>query len=1074
MRLFALIVSLAALLACDKTPATSSNLSPRPSNSINTAGAQAALTVPVPGLDEVELPRVPAAVTGAAGIGAPSSIPNQPDFSSTTASATASPPVAESGNPNAPANKTTDETTSGFPTPAISADFMGLPNGLKVILLPDPSLPQVYVHVAYNVGSRDEEVGKTGINKLTEFLMYQGSQHAPGPLFPRLEKAGVNLTAQGADSWVDEDRSSFFTSAPSTSLEHILWLESDRMGFLTESLDKDLFEKVREAVISDRRQQLSRPAATYAQLIARHLYPSRHPYSHTPYGHETDLRALTLDEVKAWHKLWYAPNNATLTVAGQFEAETTKSLIAKYFASIPASPVRGRTAFDPGHLDRDIVMNRYEPIPQPKITFSWHTPGKFSQDEVALKLAAIMLGGGANARLTQQLVFEKKLATRVAAVQESRDLSGIFAIEIVALDETKIPEIERHLAETLANFAKDGPTSSELDGAKASFELNMLSALERIGGRGGRADWLSQYAVHYGDPRKFESDIARHMTATKTDIATAANRWLVTKPQLKIRYLRDNSAAVTVSSVDRQVEPKLDGQVELNLPSFVSKTLDNGLTLHIIRRPGLPKVESALIIKKGDLAESEATAGTSFLTATALMRGTKTRSFADILAQLALLGADMTSEGSKFGSAVTLSVVKRNFDAATELLADTVRNPSFPPSDVSAMREILATQIKQEQANRQKLADDIIPRILFAGGHAAGIPDRGLEASLAKIEASNLAQNHAKFWIPNNAAWLVVGDITEDEAEKIANKHFGNWQRGPEPNASSPIGSSPGVPYTFLIDAPEAKDVQVRIAGVASGRYAADAEALQIVNFILGGSYGSRMVTTLREAQIQAQNVYSQLLQTPLSGYWVAAATVSPKDVVTTVQALQKAISGLAGAQPDTSALREEEIADAKRVLSRKFLSNFETQAQTLQQTAPLIVDGRDAQTLSASIRKLVNESPESLTATVRKFHALDRAITVIIGDLKQFEENVAASRQGETLVLSPDVQVLRKVDVPEAGGATSPSASISPDMAPGIVPPGPIHSSVPNHTPQPHDAQQSPPRPNEHIPATLPTSTPP
>jgi zinc protease len=1064
-----LVASLIALpMACNKTPPASPNATAQPPAHITTPAAPS--TPEAATLGDVELPSVPPAATGAAGIGAP--MPAVPAFelsaSTPQTAATTSTGAAPS---HAPAS------TSAYPVATIPVEYLMLKNGLRVVLIPDSTSAQVHVHVAYAVGARDEEPGKTGVNRLVEALMYQGTQHAPGPILPRFEKAGANLAARGADGSSDEDRTVFFTSVPATSLENILWLESDRMGFLGDALDPKVFEQQREALLTDKRQLEERHFGAQPEVVARYLYSDGHPYAHTPEGRDSDVRSLTLEDAKAWHRRWFTPSNAVLTITGQLDVAAAKALVAKYFGDLPPGTARTRPALVAARLPADVLVQRREPAPQPKVAMFWHSPALFDADEAALTLAAQTLAEGTAARLTRRLVYEKKLATRVAAYQASRELTGVFAIEALAVDETALPAIEQEVAAALAALAKDGPTNAELDGGKAAFELRLMNELERANGPGGKADRLSRYAMLLGNPRALEPDVARHMTVTRTEVATAVGRWLDAKPHLTVRFLREGFHAVAVEGLDRSAEPGPAGQMSFQVPGFTSKTLDNGMTLHVVHRPGLPKVDTALIIKGGDLSETEANAGVSFLTASAIGRATKTRSQADIEAQLSLLGAALTTEGSKFGSAASLTVLKRHLDAATELLADIVRNPSFPEGDVTALRELRQAQLEQEKATPLTLAAELLPRILFAGGHAAGVPDRGVEASIAKLGAKDLAAHHASYWVPNNAAWLVIGDVTLEEAEKLAVKHFGAWKPRQLPAVAPPAGGSPGRSYVFLVDAPGSSEVQVRIGAVAPSRSGPEHAALQITSHVLGGSYASRIVGELRKARVQASNVYSQLIQNQLFGYWLTAATVSQGDVAAALTALRKAVEGLSAAGPDgkTASFTDDEVADAKRVLSRNYVTGFETQAQILRQTAPAIAEGRDASALTQYVEQLSVETSETVGAAAQKHFAPGKVIALVVGDLKQIENTVAALRWGETIVLSPEGRLLRQVEaptvadtsaVPNGGAGTPPQA----DGTPGIVAPGPVVDHAP--TPVEHDAHGHPhDLPGETPPVATPAS---
>ncbi len=382
--------------------------------------------------------------------------------------------------------------------PEITFEKVTLPNGLNVLLHRDSSLPLVAVNIWYHVGPRDEAPGRTGFAHLFEHLMFSGSRHVGREFDTLLESVG----ATNVNGTTNFDRTNYFETVPRDQLDLVLWIESDRMGFLLDVLDQGLLDVQRDVVKNERRQSLDNApyGPSYLAMIDA-LFPAGHPYNGAVIGSMADLSAATLDDVRGFFRDYYTPSNATLAIAGDFDPAAVKASIQKYFGSLPNRPKRATTqaplpAARPG---RKVVE---EPVELGQITFGFRTPPAYTPDDPVVDVAMAVLAGGKATRLYQTLVVQKKLASDVSASQDSNQLSGITSVGATVATGKSLSELEGALAEALTSLEKTGPTAAELERAKRRILVSTLQSLEILngpGGESGRAGLLQRFAHYTGD-----------------------------------------------------------------------------------------------------------------------------------------------------------------------------------------------------------------------------------------------------------------------------------------------------------------------------------------------------------------------------------------------------------------------------------------------------------------------------------------------------------------------------------------------------------------------------------------------
>jgi zinc protease len=387
-----------------------------------------------------------------------------------------------------------------LPPVAISFEKFRLENGLTVILHSDRSLPLVAVNVWYHVGPANEPAQRSGFAHLFEHLMFEGSKHV-GREFDRiLESIGAS-NSNGTTSW---DRTNYFETAPSENLETLLWLESDRMGFMIDTLSQERLDVQRDVVKNERRQSYENaPYGPSSLALLNGLFPEGHPYHGAIIGSMQDLSAASLGDVTEFFRQYYAPSNATLCIAGDLDMAHAKTLIARYFATLPSRerPAPRLTPYAP--LAKAARLRIVEPVALSRVSFAYRTPPAYTADDSAIEVALAILGGGKATRLYQRLVVQTKLAADVSASLESNQLASIASLSATVATGKSSDAVEHELDAVLALLAQSGPSAAELARAKRRILVEVLSDLELLngsGGESGRAGLLQRFDQYTGDP----------------------------------------------------------------------------------------------------------------------------------------------------------------------------------------------------------------------------------------------------------------------------------------------------------------------------------------------------------------------------------------------------------------------------------------------------------------------------------------------------------------------------------------------------------------------------------------------
>jgi zinc protease len=407
--------------------------------------------------------------------------------------------------------------------PDVPYEMFRLANGLTVIVHPDRTNPIVGVHVQYDVGAKDEKPGRTGFAHLFEHLMFQGSEHLPKGTADRIIEAAGGDT-NGSTS---QDTTQYWEKAPSNALEQMLWIESDRLGFLLPTLTQEKLDNQRDVVRNERRQSYEmRPYGLAFEKLLANLWNPDFPYHWMPIGSHEDLAAATLDDVRDFFRRFYGPENAVLAVAGDVDPARVRALAEKWFGAIPGKPPPVHQKPEPVPLKEERRVTMEDRVQLPRLYMAWQTPKVFAPGDAALDLASQVLSDGKSARLVKRLVMDERIAQDVSAGQMSQTLGSMFLVVATPKPGISLERLEREIDEELARLAAEPPSAEELERAKNKLESGAIFGLEPVGGFGGRAATLAGYYLRTGDPGYLDEDLARYRNATGDDVSGAVRTWL--------------------------------------------------------------------------------------------------------------------------------------------------------------------------------------------------------------------------------------------------------------------------------------------------------------------------------------------------------------------------------------------------------------------------------------------------------------------------------------------------------------------------------------------------------------------
>jgi zinc protease len=884
-----------------------------------------------------------------------------------------------------------------LPIPDIPFQKYTLDNGLTLIVHEDHKAPIVAVNVWYHVGSKNEKPGRTGFAHLFEHLMFNGSENYNDDYFKAVEPLG----ATDLNGTTNNDRTNYFQNVPKSALDTILWLESDRMGHLVGAIDQPRLDEQRGVVQNEKRQGDNEPYSIAEELTAKACFPAGHPYSWTVIGSLEDLDAAKLDDVKEWFKTYYGPNNATLVVAGDVNAQDILAKVKTYFGDIPPGPPVAR--FDQFVAKRtgSSRQSAQDRVPQTRIIKMWNVPGDITRDRVLLDVAAQVLSNGKTSRLYKRMVYDDQIATRVAAYNDTREIASIFTIEADVKKDTDPAKVERAMDEELARFLVSGPTQDELDRAKTDVFSGFIRGVERIGGFGGKSDVLASSMVYGGRPDAYKDDLDIIRTATPAQIKEAAQRWLSDGVYvLQIDPYPTGLKAATTGA-DRKKMPEGGAAPAVVFPKIEKATLANGMKIILAERHAIPIVDFNVMLDAGYSADQGGIPGTASLAMAMIDEGTKTRTSLQISDESQRLGANIGSGSDLDNSYVRLSSLKPNLDASLALYADIILNPAFPDADFKRLQKQQLAGIQREKAQPVGMALRVFPKLLYGAGHPYGLPfsGSGYEDGVAKITRDDLVKFHETWFKPNNATMVIVGDTTMAEIKPKLEALFKGWTKGTAPTKKLATVGGKDKTTIYILDKPGAAQSVILAGQLVAPTANPDEIPFKTMTQVLGGSFVARLNMNLREGKHWSYGSYTFVPdargQRPFIGY----APVQTDKTKESLIEVMKEFKGIVGGTP----VAGPELTMAQDGMTRTMPGEWETQRAVAGSIGELVRFGLPDDyfaTFPAKVRAL---KTGDVDATAKKTLMPDKMVWVVVGDRAKIEAGIKELGWGEVKYLDAD-----------------------------------------------------------------------
>jgi predicted Zn-dependent peptidase len=864
------------------------------------------------------------------------------------------------------------------PCLAVDVETYTLPNGLTVTLHEDHTLPQVVINTWFAVGSKDEPEGRSGFAHLFEHLMFMGTERVPDSSYDTtMERGGGSNNASTTN-----DRTNYYSWGPSSLLPTLMWLDADRLDALGRAMTQEKLDLQREVVRNERRENYENTPYNKAYLIIpQAMYPKGHPYHYSTIGNHEDLEAATLGDVREFFDTYYVPGNASLVVAGDFERDAVKKVIANTFGAVPARPLPEHRTAEPVGLEREVRRMALDRVESPKLYLVWHSPPAYADGDAEMDVVADILGGGPSSRLYRRLVIEKRLAREVEAFQWSKQLVSEFHVTVTAAIGGDLEKIKRIVLEEVERLRESEPSDAELARVKAATEVSFLRQVENLL---QRADMLNGYRHYFGDPDGFDRDLARYSSVTGENVT----RWaaaVLGEGRLDLRILPEGAAS-DGADLDRRPDDFPAKEFRPEVPSTV--TLSNGIPVHYLSRPGSGLFSGALIADGGERAVSAERAGLASLAATMLTAGAGGRGAAEFADAVATLGGSIDAFASWHDLTVTVSGITSKLDPTLDLFADAVLRPNLGDEDFKREHSLALDEIRSRAESPAQVAFDVGRALLFGTGDPRGWPSVGYLETVERITLAGLKGGLASLLNPASARFVFVGDIDPDRLVAGLEARFGEWSATVDsPGSLPPPITEPSPGRLVIVDRPDAPQtfiLLVRPISVPdSGTERAERASL---NTVFGGTFLSRINANLREEHGYTYGARSTLLQSGNQFRLIAYASVQTEVTAPALTEFKNEFDGLAGG--DVTA---DEFEKAVSTLRYDLTTSGETTSSLAATLQSIVSDGRPLDAVRADLQHLQDIDLQRVNSAARSgLYDWDSLLVVMVGDAGQVLPQIA------------------------------------------------------------------------------------
>ncbi len=846
-----------------------------------------------------------------------------------------------------------EETETKEESASLSVDFekYELENGLDVVLHQDKSDPIVSVAIQYGVGSNREKTGRTGFAHLFEHMLFQESENVPqDQFFKKIQDAGGTLNG---GTW--KDGTIYYEVVPKNAMEMVMWLESDRMGYLINTVTESAFYNQQEVVQNEKRQRVdNNPYGHTGWVIDKNIYPEGHPYNWQVIGELKDLQNATVEDVREFYDRFYGPNNATLVLAGDFETAEAKEMIEKYFGEIKKRQEVEKMEPKPVTIAETKRLYHEDNFANaPQLNMVWPTVQHYTEDAYALDFLAEILSDGKKAPLYKVLVKEKDLTSRTSAYNNSQELAGEFHIIITANNGVDLDDVEAGINEAMTLFETEGVTDRDIERIKAGLETDFYNGISSVLGKSFQ---LARYNTFTGNPGFIEDDIENIKKVTKEDVMRVYNEYIKDKPFVLTSFvpkgqmdlIAENSEkapvveeeikenvekkvedsneeiAKTPSNFDRSVQPEQGPAPELSIPETWTAELENGLEVYGIEQNEIPTVNFSLVIEGGHLMDDKDKNGVANLMTDILMEGTQNKTPEELEEAIDLLGASINMYTTNESIVIRGNTLTRNFDKTMDLVEEILLEPRWDEEELGRIKTKTINQIKRSAANPNRVASNVYDKLLYGEDHIFSLPTSGTEESVEAIQMADLKSFYTNNFSPSISSFHVVGKIDKDETLKQLNSLEERWAAKEVTIPEYPMPEERDKASLYFVDIPKAKQSVINIGYIALPRTDEDFYPAEVMNYKLGGSFSGNVNLILREEKGYTYGARTGFSGSKIPGKFTASSSVRTNTTGESVQIFKDQIAKY------KEGVSKEDLDFTKNAMIKSNARRFETQFSLL------------------------------------------------------------------------------------------------------------------------------------------------
>jgi zinc protease len=852
-----------------------------------------------------------------------------------------------------------------------------LDNGLTVLVREDHKLPIASVTVVYNVGSRFDPPGRSGMAHLFEHLLFYGSQHEPRSFLLAMQELGITNTNGGTGI----DTTSLIETAPISQLDAVLWLESDRMGYLTLT-QKTVTEQI-EVVRNEINMNRDQPGGEVRHYVAAGVFPADHPYHQEAVGDPEELGSITLDEVRKFFKTYYTPSNAAVVIAGDIDPAVALEKVKRYFGGLPTGPRPARmTAWTP-ELSHDKREYIFDAGPS-QLFLNWPMPGFGTTDDVHLRLAASILMDGASSRVRRRLAAAGLDASDLAWGVNVRAMASLLQVWTRAASPAEFRTIERIIRDEIAALAQRAPTGEELERAKRSRLLELRRLTQRTADFDGQSELLgSTWALSGGDAGVLDTNMQQMRAANAADVSAAAQRWLN-----RAAYILDVRPAEqyrpTALDVDRSRMPEATAFKPADFPEPHVTVLPNRMQMRHAQWHGGPLVVASLIVRGGTSVDPKDRQGLARLTASLLTAGAGSLGEQQLADRLARLDAGLQAQTDVDAITLTLVAPKEQMKEALDILVTVVDSPTFPDAAVDRERKKQIQQ-RQDLSNAPDLLSrSIVRRLLYGAGtpYAAEQSGLGIASEVGRITRADVVDFHRTWFNPANSEIVIVGDITQAEAEAALTRTLGRWNNAGSQAPVVPAPAQVAAPGIYLIDRPGMEQADLTVAALLDAPASASNAANAVLANILGGRTSGRIQADLRDAKQWAYWARGYVEGGRAGQILLIRTQVQPPRTADAIAAIKGHLESVQGSKP----ISADELQLAKDMLTLSLPLQWETDEGIANAIATSVRRGLPDAAIEDSVTAVRAVTKEQVEQAARGILVPDALVWLVIGDRSKVE----------------------------------------------------------------------------------------